>query len=65
MHNIVPLGIDINGLSSADQTRIRAVGLSRWMDELASRPRAGKAKPSRYSLEYRQAQMKKRLSRQV
>jgi hypothetical protein len=54
----VPIGIDILGLGTADQERIRQIGLWAWMDEIADRPR--KKKPSRYSLEYRQAQMKRR-----
>jgi hypothetical protein len=53
----VPIGIDISGLGVADQERIRQVGLWAWMDEIAQRP---KKKPSRYSLEYRQARMKRR-----
>jgi hypothetical protein len=57
----VPIGIDILGLGEADQERIRQIGLWAWMDEIAQRPR--KKKPSRYSLEYRQAQMKRRATR--
>jgi|SRR5580658_9693542 hypothetical protein len=30
---IVPLGIDINGLDGAHQKRIQEVGLDAWMDE--------------------------------
>ncbi len=36
----VPIGIDITGLDAEDQARILAVGLSPWMDELASRPKS-------------------------
>jgi len=57
----VPIGIDISGLGTADQARIRQIGLWAWMDEIAERP--SKKKPSRYSLEYRQAQMRRRATR--
>jgi hypothetical protein len=57
----VPLGIDISGLGTADQLRITQIGLWAWMDEVSEQP-TGK-KPSRYSLEYRQAQMKHRVTR--
>jgi len=58
--------IDISGLDAAHQRRIREVGLDRWMEEQsrpATQPTASaKAKrPSRYSLEVRQARMRKRL----
>jgi hypothetical protein len=58
----VPIGIDILGLGKADQARIRQIGLWAWMDEIAERPRKKQPgeKPSRYSLEYRQARMKRR-----
>jgi endogenous inhibitor of DNA gyrase (YacG/DUF329 family) len=35
----VPLGVDIGGLSSEHQARIREIGLEAWMDEV-SRPAA-------------------------
>jgi hypothetical protein len=56
-YHAVPIGIDISGLGTADQERIRQIGLWKWMDEIAERP---KKKPSRYSLEYRQARMRRR-----
>jgi hypothetical protein len=57
----VPIGIDISGLGKADQERIQQIGLWAWMDEIADLPR--KKKPSRYTLEYRQAQMRRRATR--
>jgi hypothetical protein len=60
---IVPLGIDINGLDPAHQRRIQEVGLARWMDEQGC-PTATVSpvkRPTRYSLEVRQARMRKRL----
>ncbi|MGA9511693.1 MAG: hypothetical protein WBV55_23925 [Candidatus Sulfotelmatobacter sp.] len=53
----VPIGIDVMGLGDADQKRIGQIGLWQWMDEVS---KSKKSKPSRYSLEYRQAQMKRR-----
>jgi hypothetical protein len=51
------IAIDINGLSAEHQLRIREVGLDRWLDEQCAPPK----KPTRYSLEVRQARMRKRL----
>jgi hypothetical protein len=51
--------VDINGLNVEHQKRIREIGLDRWMDEQCA-PTAS-TKPSRYSLESRQARMRKRL----
>jgi hypothetical protein len=53
------IGVDIDGLNPEDQSRIRAIGLSAWLDEVAP----VKQNPSRHSLEYQQAQMKKRLEK--
>jgi hypothetical protein len=61
VQHALPVGIDILGLNAADQARIKQIGLWAWMDEV-SEP-TGK-KPSRYSLEYRQAHMKRRGTRQ-
>jgi len=58
-NHLVPLGIDILGLNAGDQARIRQIGVWAWMDEIAERP-GRKKKPTRYSLEYRQEQMKRR-----
>jgi hypothetical protein len=60
-YHAVPIGIDISGLGTADQERIRQIGLWQWMDEIVER--LSKKKPSRYSLEYRQAQMRRRATR--
>jgi hypothetical protein len=58
----IPSGIDINGLDAERQSRILEVGLDRWMDEQSRPPTASQPKrPSRYSLEARQARMRKRL----
>jgi hypothetical protein len=57
-YRAVPIGIDISGLGTADQARIMQIGFWQWMDEIAGQ--SSKKKPSRYSLEYRQAQMKRR-----
>jgi hypothetical protein len=54
------IGIDINGLNADDQIRIQAIGLRAWMDEVA--PTHGLIR-SRYSLEYQQAQMKRRMKK--
>jgi hypothetical protein len=43
--NAVPIGIDITGLDAEDQARILAVGLSPWMDEVASRPKLKSTAP--------------------
>jgi hypothetical protein len=53
-------GFDTDGLNPEDRARIRAIGLSAWMDEVA----ATKKKPSRRSLEYKQIQMSSRAEQQ-
>jgi hypothetical protein len=59
---IISLGIDINGLDAAHQARIREIGLWAWMGEQSRPATASQPKrPSRYSLEARQARMRKRL----
>jgi hypothetical protein len=55
------LGIDINGLAKEHQARIREIGLWAWMDEQRPATASQRERPSRYSLEVRQARMKKRL----
>jgi hypothetical protein len=57
--NAVPIGVDINGLSLEHQSRIRQIGLPAWMDEQSRYTPVAPAKPSRYSLESRQARMQK------
>lgn len=59
--NAVPIGVDINGLSLEHQSRIRQIGLPAWMDEQSRYTPVAPAKPSRYSLESRQARMRKRM----
>jgi hypothetical protein len=57
------IGIDIGGLTPEAQRRIMQVGFDRWLDEQCE-PTVP-PKPSRYSLETRQARMRKRTRREI
>jgi len=52
--------IDCTALPAETQRRIQQIGFYRWLDEQAGRRPLLARKPSRYSLEYKQAQMRRR-----
>lgn len=51
--------VDIDGLNAEDKARIQKIGLRRWIEEVA-KAAVRTSKPSRYSLEYKQQQARKR-----